>query len=114
MTRTALRYLPLLLLAVAWEAAARLNVVDTLALPPLSHVATAWLDLIHDGELIDNGTASLYRGSDRAKSFGTEGTRKSWWPRQGATADRANRSSLSAVGDPDAYARSGDCRRRNR
>jgi NitT/TauT family transport system permease protein len=62
-TRTALRYLPLLLLAVAWEAAARLNVVDTLALPPLSNVAVAWVDLMRDGELLDNGMASLYRGS---------------------------------------------------
>ena len=63
MTRTALRYLPLLLLALAWEVTARLNIVDTLALPPLSTVATAWVDLIRDGELIDNGMASLYRGS---------------------------------------------------
>ncbi len=63
MTRTALRYLPLLLLALAWEIAARLNVVDTLALPPLSKVAVAWVDLIRDGELVDNGMASLYRGS---------------------------------------------------
>jgi len=62
-TRTAFRYLPLLLLAVAWEAAARLNVVDTLALPPLSKVAVAWVDLMRDGDLVDNGMASLYRGS---------------------------------------------------
>jgi ABC-type nitrate/sulfonate/bicarbonate transport system permease component len=56
-----LRYLPLLLLALAWEAAARLNLVDTLALPPLSKVAAAWVALMRDGELIDNGGASLYR-----------------------------------------------------
>ncbi|HEY2531667.1 MAG TPA: ABC transporter permease [Xanthobacteraceae bacterium] len=60
--RTALRYLPLLLLASAWEALARLNVVDSLALPPLSKVAMAWIDLIRDGELVNNGAASLYRG----------------------------------------------------
>ena len=60
--RTALiRYLPLVLLAVAWELAARLNIISSLALPPLSSVATAWVDLIKDGELIDNGGASLYR-----------------------------------------------------
>jgi len=58
-----IRYLPLLLLALAWEAAARLNLVDTLALPPLSKVAVAWVDLVRDGELIGNGAASLYRGS---------------------------------------------------
>jgi NitT/TauT family transport system permease protein len=56
-----LRYLPLLLLAVGWEAAARLNIVDTLALPPLSKVAVAWFDLLRDGELVDNGAVSLYR-----------------------------------------------------
>ncbi len=61
-TQNALRYLPLLLLALAWETAARLNVVDSQALPPLSQVAAAWLDLVRDGELITNGTASLYRG----------------------------------------------------
>jgi NitT/TauT family transport system permease protein len=59
--RTVARYLPLLLLAVAWELAARLNIISSLALPPLSSVATAWVDLIKDGELIDNGGASLYR-----------------------------------------------------
>jgi NitT/TauT family transport system permease protein len=61
--QTTIRYLPLLLLAVAWEAAARLHVVDTSALPPLSKVAVAWLDLVRDGELVDNGVASLYRGA---------------------------------------------------
>jgi len=61
--RASLRYLPLALLALAWEAVARFNLVDTSALPPLSKVATAWLDLIRDGELITNGEASLYRGS---------------------------------------------------
>jgi ABC-type nitrate/sulfonate/bicarbonate transport system permease component len=63
LTQTALRYLPLLLIALVWEAAARLNVVDTAALPPLSKVAAAWVDLMRDGELIDNGASSLYRAS---------------------------------------------------
>jgi len=63
LTQTAFRYLPLLLIALAWEAAARLNVVDTAALPPLSKVAAAWTDLMRDGELIDNGASSLYRAS---------------------------------------------------
>jgi NitT/TauT family transport system permease protein len=61
--RTGVRYLPLLLLALAWEAVPRLNLVDTSALPPLSKVAAAWIDLIRGGELIDNGEVSLYRGS---------------------------------------------------
>ena len=57
------RYLPLLLLAVAWELAARLHLVSFNSLPPLSQVAAAWVDLISDGELLDNGLASLYRGA---------------------------------------------------
>jgi ABC-type nitrate/sulfonate/bicarbonate transport system permease component len=60
-SKTAVRYLPLLLIALAWEIAARLNIVDTLALPPLSKVAAAWVDLMRDGELVDNGASSLYR-----------------------------------------------------
>ena len=59
--KTLIRYSPLLLLAVAWELIARLNLVDSSALPPLTKVATAWLDLMRDGELIDNGGASLWR-----------------------------------------------------
>jgi NitT/TauT family transport system permease protein len=61
--RESFRYLPLVLLAAAWEAVARLNLVDSSALPPLSKVAVAWLELIRGGELVSNGAASLYRGS---------------------------------------------------
>jgi len=61
MKTTLLRYLPLLLLAVAWEASAQLGLVSTLALPPLSKVLVAWFDLVKDGELVTNGLASLYR-----------------------------------------------------
>ena len=57
------RYLPLLLLALLWEAVARFNIVDSQALPPLSKVAVAWFDLMRDGELVSNGAVSLYRGS---------------------------------------------------
>ncbi len=60
--KTAVRYLPIVILAMAWEVVARLNLVDSLALPPLSKVAVAWVDLMRDGELVDNGAASLYRG----------------------------------------------------
>jgi ABC-type nitrate/sulfonate/bicarbonate transport system permease component len=56
-----LRYSPLLILALAWEVVAKLNLVDSSALPPLSKIAIAWVDLVRDGELIDNGGASLYR-----------------------------------------------------
>jgi NitT/TauT family transport system permease protein len=56
-----LRYLPLLILALAWEAVARSGLVSSLALPPLSKVVTAWIDLARDGELLLNGLSSLYR-----------------------------------------------------
>jgi len=56
-----LRYVPLLLLALVWEVAARLHLVSSLALPPLTDVALAWIDMIKSGELISNGAASLYR-----------------------------------------------------
>ncbi len=61
MTSAAFRYLPLVLLALFWEALARFNIVDSLALPPLSKVAVAWVDLMRDGELVNNGAVSLYR-----------------------------------------------------
>jgi NitT/TauT family transport system permease protein len=59
-----IRYLPLLLLALAWEAAARLGLVSSLALPALSKVAAAWLDLARNGDLLLNGASSLYRASE--------------------------------------------------
>ena len=55
------RYAPLLLLALAWEASARSGLVSTLALPPLSAVVAAWIELVRDGELVRNGLASLWR-----------------------------------------------------
>src|SRR5579863_5868190 len=63
MTQASFRYLPLVILALAWEATARLNLIDSQALPPLTHIATAWVDLMRDGEMIDNGAASLYRAA---------------------------------------------------
>ena len=56
-----LRYTPLLILALAWEAASRLHLVSSLALPPLTDVARAWIELIQSGELVSNGLSSLYR-----------------------------------------------------
>ena len=60
-TKALVRYAPLLILALAWEAASRLHLVSSLALPPLSDVAIAWVDLIQSGELLANGWSSLYR-----------------------------------------------------
>jgi len=61
--KTFVRYLPLLLLALAWEAIAQLGLVSALALPPLSSVIAAWIDLIKSGELVTNGASSLYRAA---------------------------------------------------
>jgi NitT/TauT family transport system permease protein len=61
MMKTFVRYSPLLLLAIAWEVTARLELVSNTALPPLSDVIGAWIDMIKDGELLHNGGASLYR-----------------------------------------------------
>jgi len=57
------RYLPLVLLAVAWEAVSRLGLVSSSALPPLSDVIASWIDLVKTGELVSNAGASLYRAS---------------------------------------------------
>jgi ABC-type nitrate/sulfonate/bicarbonate transport system permease component len=59
--RMLLRYSPLLLLAIVWEAVARLHLISNDALPPLSNVAVAWIGMIEDGELVHNGVSSLYR-----------------------------------------------------
>lgn len=58
---TLFRYLPLLLLAFAWELTARFELVSTSALPPLSDVIRAWIAMIKDGELLTNGVSSLFR-----------------------------------------------------
>jgi len=63
MKQSLIRYLPLLLLAAGWELAARLELVSSTALPPLSDVIAAWIDMMKDGELVSNGASSLYRAS---------------------------------------------------
>jgi len=60
-SRAVVRYAPLLILALAWEAASRLHLVSSLALPPLTDVAQAWIELVQSGELVTNGLSSLYR-----------------------------------------------------
>jgi NitT/TauT family transport system permease protein len=77
------RYLPLVLLALAWEAAARLELVSSTALPPLSDVIRAWIELLKDGDLVSNGLSSLYRafaGLGLAVLIGaTLGIFMAWW-----------------------------------
>ena len=60
---TAWRYAPLLLFAVAWELISRFELVSSTALPPLSSVFVAWLDMLKSGELLSNAGTSLYRAS---------------------------------------------------
>jgi ABC-type nitrate/sulfonate/bicarbonate transport system permease component len=60
-TRALSRYLPLLLLALLWEAATRAGLISKLALPPISEVFVAWFDLLREGDLFANGWSSLYR-----------------------------------------------------
>jgi ABC-type nitrate/sulfonate/bicarbonate transport system permease component len=77
------RYLPLVILALLWEAATRLGIVSTLALPPLSQVLRAAYDLARSGDLLTNAAASLYRaGAGLALSIvigGALGIAMAWW-----------------------------------
>ncbi len=57
------RYTPILLLALAWEAATRLGLISHLVMPPLDKVITAWWSLLISGDLITNGVVSLARGA---------------------------------------------------
>jgi NitT/TauT family transport system permease protein len=57
------RFLPLLLIALLWEIAPRIGLVSSLALPSLSAVLSAWVELLRDGDLLTNGASSLYRAS---------------------------------------------------
>ena len=56
-----IRYSPLVILALGWEVIARLGLISSSALPPLSKVAEAWIDLARSGDLTINTLASLWR-----------------------------------------------------
>ena len=81
--KTVIRYLPLLILAVAWETVSRLQLVSSSALPPLSEIAIAWWDMLKSGELVTNGAASLWRaGAGLFLSIvvgATLGIFMAWW-----------------------------------
>ena len=83
MKQALLRYLPLLLLAVAWELTARFELVSTTALPRLSEVVASWIELLLDGDLMHNSVSSLYRlsaGLGIAIVVGTVlGIAMAWW-----------------------------------
>jgi ABC-type nitrate/sulfonate/bicarbonate transport system permease component len=78
-----MKFLPLLILAVAWEAASRAGIVSTHSLPPLTTVLAAWWDLLKGGDLWTNAAASLYRaGAGLALSIvvgAVLGIAMAWW-----------------------------------
>ena len=57
------RYSPLLLLALAWEAAVRTGVISELVLPPFSSALTSWWDLTTTGGLFEQAAHSLKRAA---------------------------------------------------
>src|SRR3954468_15066536 len=57
-----MQYLPLLLLAIIWEAIVQLGLVSRDVLPSLSDVAKAGWNLLREGDLWQNAGPSLYRG----------------------------------------------------
>jgi ABC-type nitrate/sulfonate/bicarbonate transport system permease component len=77
------RYLPLVIIAVLWEASSRLGLVSSMSLPPLSDVIKSGIGMIRDGELVTNGLTSLYRaaaGLGLAVLIGTVlGLAMAWW-----------------------------------
>jgi NitT/TauT family transport system permease protein len=81
--KTLVRYLPLLILALAWEAIARLGLVSSLALPALSSVIEAWIGLVKDPDFWSNAAASFYRaGSGLLLAIGVGaalGIAMAWW-----------------------------------
>jgi ABC-type nitrate/sulfonate/bicarbonate transport system permease component len=83
MKQTLFRYLPLLLLAIAWELTARFELVSTTALPPLSDVVRSWFVMLLDGDLLRNSLSSLFRigaGLGFAVAIGTLfGIGMAWW-----------------------------------
>ena len=83
MTGVLHRYLPLVILALLWEAATRFGIVSTLALPPLSQVLRAGYDLARSGDLLTHAAASLYRaGAGLFLSIvigGALGIMMAWW-----------------------------------
>jgi len=56
------KYLPLFLLAIIWEAVVQLGLVSRDLLPSLSDVAKAGWNLLREGDLWKNAGPSLYRG----------------------------------------------------
>ena len=78
-----IRYSPLLILAVAWQLISHFEFVSSSALPPLTDIGRAFIDLLKSGDLQKNAAPSLYRGGVGlllAIGFGTVvGIAMAWW-----------------------------------
>lgn len=78
-----MKYLPLLLLALLWEAVVQLGLVSRDVLPSLSDVLKAAWNLAREGDLWQNGLSSLYRaGAGLALAVaigGVLGIAMAWW-----------------------------------
>jgi ABC-type nitrate/sulfonate/bicarbonate transport system permease component len=78
-----IHYLPIVVLALLWEAASRLEVVSTRALPPLTQVLHAWWVLVRGGDLWNDAAASLWRaGAGLALAIvvgAALGIAMAWW-----------------------------------
>jgi ABC-type nitrate/sulfonate/bicarbonate transport system permease component len=61
MIRSAIRYAPLLIVALVWEGVTRGGLVSPKMLPPFSVVMAAFAGLVRDGDLWSNGIASIGR-----------------------------------------------------
>jgi ABC-type nitrate/sulfonate/bicarbonate transport system permease component len=83
LARVFLKYLPLLLLALAWEAVVQLGLVSRDLLPSLSDVVKAAWNLAREGDLWKNAAASIYRGgAGLALAIllgGALGIAMAWW-----------------------------------
>lgn len=85
MVATAIRYSPLLILALLWEASVRTGLISELILPPFSAALSGLWALAADGSLFTQGLASLRRaasGLALAIAFGsTAGVLMAWNPK---------------------------------
>ena len=83
MRATLIRYSPLLILAIAWQLVSQFELVSSTALPPLTQIGSAWIDLLTSGDLQKNAAPSLYRGGVGlmlAITFGAVlGIAMAWW-----------------------------------
>jgi NitT/TauT family transport system permease protein len=57
------RYMPLMLLALAWEGATRFGLISPLIMPSLDRVCASWWSLLASGDLVTNAWVSLARGA---------------------------------------------------